>query len=149
MTLKAPTADAIVDLKAFGLETYLFCEDLRDELLSVFTSLKAFIGGLGMHGKIPLFDPKVPAYMENANLRFIKWAMNIDMVERTTQKVEIPESEIQSGDYFAVMRLDGLDPMIMYGTGSRSGHSVMALRFDGELYIVESQDAWYWPTHRI
>ena len=22
----------------------------------------------------------------------------------------------------------------------------MALRFDGELYIVESQDAWYWPT---
>jgi len=47
------------------------------------------------------------------------------------------------------MRLDGLDPMIMYGTGSRSGHSVMALRFDNELYIVESQDAWYWPTHRI
>lgn len=25
----------------------------------------------------------------------------------------------------------------------------MALRFDGELYIVESQDAWYWPVHRI
>jgi hypothetical protein len=22
----------------------------------------------------------------------------------------------------------------------------MALRFDGELYIVESQDGWYWPT---
>mmetsp|Transcript_8979 Transcript_8979/g.15194 ORF Transcript_8979/g.15194 Transcript_8979/m.15194 type:complete len:185 (-) Transcript_8979:362-916(-) len=47
------------------------------------------------------------------------------------------------------MRLDGLDPMIMFGTGSRSGHSVMALRFEGELYIVESQDAWYWPIHRI
>jgi hypothetical protein len=25
----------------------------------------------------------------------------------------------------------------------------MALRMDGELYIVESQDAWYWPIHRI
>jgi len=36
------------------------------------------------------------------------------------------------------MRLDGLDPMIMYGTGSRVGHNVMALRFDGELYVVES-----------
>lgn len=47
------------------------------------------------------------------------------------------------------MRLDGLDPMIMYGTGSHSGHSLMALRFDGELYIVESQDAWYWPVQRI
>lgn len=47
------------------------------------------------------------------------------------------------------MRLDGLDPMIMYGTGARVGHNVMALRFDGELYIVESQDAWYWPTHGL
>jgi len=37
----------------------------------------------------------------------------------------------------------------MWGTGSHSGHTVMALRFDGELYIVESQDAWYWPIHRI
>jgi len=102
-----------------------------------------------MHGKTPLFDPKVPAYMEAANINFMKWALNIELEERTTQKVLIPEENIQSGDYLAVMRLDGLDPMIMFGTGSRSGHSVMAMRFDGELYIVESQDAWYWPTHRI
>jgi len=87
--------------------------------------------------------------MEAANINFMKWALNIELEERSTRKVEIPEENIQSGDYFAVMRLDGLDPMIMFGTGSRSGHSVMAMRFDGELYIVESQDAWYWPTHRI
>jgi len=37
----------------------------------------------------------------------------------------------------------------MYGTGSHAGHSTMALRFDGELYIVESQDAWYWPTKNL
>jgi len=37
----------------------------------------------------------------------------------------------------------------MYGTGSHSGHSVVALRENGHLYIVESQDAWYWPTGRI
>lgn len=91
-----------------------------------------------MHGKTPLFSPKVPAYMEAANIRFMKWALNIELEERTVQKVEIPEENIQSGDYLAVMRLDGLDPMIMFGTGSRSGHSVMAMRFDGELYIVES-----------
>jgi len=47
---------------------------------------------------------------------------------------------------FAIMRLDGLDQIIMYGTGSAIGHNTMAMRFDGELYIVESQDAWYWPT---
>ena len=47
------------------------------------------------------------------------------------------------------MRLDGLDPIIMYGSGSHAGHSTMALRFDGELYIVESQAAWYWPKVNI
>lgn len=91
-----------------------------------------------MHGYIHTFQPKVPEYMEKANKEFMKWAVNYDLVERPTRKVQIDQSQIKSGDYFAVMRLDGLDPMIMYGTGSHSGHTVMAMRFDGELYIVES-----------
>lgn len=70
-----------------GLETYLFCEDLRDELLSVFTSVKAFVGGLGVNGKIPLTRPKVPEYMEKANINFIKWAMNLDFEERPIRKI--------------------------------------------------------------
>jgi len=122
---------------------------MQDELLSVWTSIKAFVGGLGLHGKVPLFGPKVPEYMEKANIDFLKWSLEYEMETRETQKVVIDESEIGSGDYFAVMRLDGLDPMIMYGTGSHSGHSVAALEMDGVMYIVESQDAWYWPTHRI
>lgn len=75
----------------------------------------------------------------------------MDMVfePRKTQDVPFDESLVKSGDYFAVTRLDGLDPIVMLGTGSHSGHSVMALRFDGELYIVESQDGWYWPVHGI
>jgi hypothetical protein len=149
LNFKLPTTDAEIDMSKFGLETYLFCEHLQDELLSVFTTIKAFVGGLGLHGRIPLFEPKVPEYMEKANLDFLKWSINYDLKERSIKKVEIDESQIQSGDYFAVMRMDGLDPMIMYGTGSHSGHTVMALRFDGEVYIVESQDAWYWPVHRI
>lgn len=56
---------------------------------------------------------------------------------------------IQSGDFLSITRLDGVDPIIMYGSGAHAGHSVMALRFDGELYIIESQDGWYWPRHGI
>jgi hypothetical protein len=37
-----------------------------------------------------------------------------------------------------IMRVDGLDQLIMAATGSHAGHMVMALRFDGELYIVEA-----------
>jgi hypothetical protein len=37
-----------------------------------------------------------------------------------------------------ILRLDGLDPMLAIGVGSHAAHVVMALRFEGELYIVES-----------
>lgn len=47
------------------------------------------------------------------------------------------------------MRLDGLDPIVMLGTGSHAGHTTMALRIDGVLNVVESQDAWYWPVQNI
>ena len=37
------------------------------------------------------------------------------------------------------MRMDGISQFIMYGTGSHCAHSVMALRFDGELYMSKAQ----------
>ena len=87
--------------------------------------------------------------MEEANVKFLSEAMELVLEEREIQKVEIDPDLIQSGDFFAIFRLDGLDPMQMYATGSHAGHATMALRFDGELYVVESQDAWYWPTHGL
>ena len=89
-----PSDLALSDIDNNGLENYLFCESLNDELLSLITTLKAFIGGLGLHGHIPLFNPKVPKYMEEANKEFLKWGINWDLEERTTRKVEIDESLI-------------------------------------------------------
>lgn len=109
----------------------------------------AFVGGISDHPNIPIVGSHVPKYMEKANVAWLA-SFGYDLVERDIKKVEIDEDLIQSGDYFAVTRLDGLDPMIMYGTGSHSGHSVMAMRFpDDGLYIVESQDGWYWPQHGL
>jgi hypothetical protein len=71
------------------------------------------------------------------------------LVKREITDVEIDESLINSGDFLAIMRLDGVDPIIMYGSGTHAGHSTMALRFDDGLYVVESQDGWYWPVHGI
>lgn len=75
--------------------------------------------------------------------------MNYDIKEREIKSYPYDENLIQSGDFISITRLDGVDPIIMYGSGSHAGHSVMALRFDGELYIIESQDGWYWPRHGI
>ena len=65
----------------------------------------------------------------------MKWGMNFTPEIREIIKIEIDERSIQSGDLFTIMRMDGIDQMIMFGTGSRNGHTVMALRFDGELYF--------------
>lgn len=69
--LNVPGEAAQTDLELRGLSTFLFCEAFQDELLSVLNTAKAFVGGLGLHGKDPLFQPKVPKYMEDANKEFL------------------------------------------------------------------------------
>ena len=49
----------------------------------------------------------------------------------------------------AITRFDGLDQLIEWGTGSRSGHSAVIYEIDGEKWVVESSDAWYWPKKYI
>ena len=106
----------------------------------MFTTMKAFLGGLTDHPHWPIIGTHVPPYMEKANLDFLREAMGIEYEERQIKNVDIDPDTVKSGDFLGIMRLDGAGSLIMYGTGSRVGHNVMALRFDGVLYIVESTD---------
>ena len=127
----------------------MFCDGYIDTFLSVFNFALQFLGGLGTNPYLPIIGSHIPEYMEKANTKFLTDTMDYTMEVRNITDYDYGEHNIQSGDFLAIMRLDGLDPIIMYGTGTHAGHTVMALRFDGELYIVESQDGWYWPTHGI
>ena len=60
------------------------------------------------------------------------------MIKRSSGRINVPASEIKSGDYLAILRLDGLDPLIMWGTGGHTGHTAVAVWFGDELYICES-----------
>ena len=76
--------------------------------------------------------------------------MNIQLTPRVrTELTDFDESLIKSGDTLVIMRMDGLDPLIMYGTGTHVGHCVMAMWYEDGLYVIESQDAWYWPRKGI
>ena len=55
----------------------------------------------------------------------------------TSKTTTIDTELIQSGDALVVTRLDGLDQMIGWGVGSHIGHTAIAMREQGELYIVE------------
>jgi len=141
--------DSKVVIQKNGIQMYMFCDGYVDTFISVFNTVLAFVGGLGTNPYIPIFGSHVPEYMVEKNLKFLNDTIGYDMQPRSIEEYDYDESLIQSGDFLAIMRLDGVDPIIMYGSGTHSGHSVMALRFDGELYIIESQDGWYWPIHGI
>jgi hypothetical protein len=53
----------------------------------------------------------------------------------------IDAASVRSGDYLAILRFDGLDPMIGFGTGfGGTGHSAVALWRNGTLFVVEATD---------
>lgn len=114
-----------------------------------------FFGGLiGAH---------VPEWTAEDNLKFLKDHMGVTMEERKIQRyklfvlaysyvfrVDIDKSQVKSGDFLGVMRLDGLDPMLAWAMGSHTGHTTIALWIDGELYVCESTiKSKYWPTNGV
>lgn len=137
--------DAKGDIEKNGIQVYMMCEGYVDTFISVINTLLPFIGGRGLDPTKPFEGSHIPPFMEKANIDFLKSAMNWNLEVREIQEYEYDESLIHSGDFFAVTRLDGMNSIIMYGSGSHSGHSVMALWIDGQLNIIESQDDNYWP----
>jgi hypothetical protein len=54
--------------------------------------------------------------MEEANLEFLRNNMQWDLEKREVDFIEYDESKFKTTKH----RLDGVDPLIMYGTGSSS-----------------------------
>lgn len=66
------------------------------------------------------------------------------------QNVDIPKESVRSGDFMGIIRLDGLETMQVWGTGARTGHTVVCMWEDGELYVYESTDKTsYWDIPNI
>ena len=55
------------------------------------------------------------------NLAFLKLQAFDDMAERSVEDVPIAAEDINDGDFFGVLRLDGLDPMLAWAMGARTG----------------------------
>ncbi len=154
ISLKNLTDNDILDLKVNGVRMFAFCQGFLTSTHSFIMSLKLYLGGIGKNPDsiIPITRPSVPEYMEKANVDFLNRYVNNQLIKREqygNAVLNFDISEIKTGDFVAIYRLDGLDPLIMFGTGSRIGHSAVACWIDGELYVLESQDGWYWPKRGI
>lgn len=102
-----------------------------------------------------LFAPEFTQGVDNRsaerNVDFLNRYTPNPMAPRDPKSSTAPPAEqVHSGDFFGVIRLDGLDPMLAWAMGSTTGHTTVALWIDGELYICESTAVSnYWPVNGI
>ena len=152
IVLKRITQDDKDEIKLNGVKVYGFCLGFINTIKSLLTTFKAFYGGLGNDPKAknPKFRPNVPKDMERANLRIMELFNHYTPERRNNTIVNFDKSIVKSGDFLLISRLDGIDPLIMMGAGGRSGHSAVCTWMDdGDLYVIEIQDGWYWPKSGI
>lgn len=95
-----------------------------------------FAGGLGKNPKVYFFGSKPPLRQQQLNVDFIEAGTNYRWKERTPHYVNLSSYEVKSGDFLAITRMDGLDQIIEYGSGSHAGHSALVLEVDGVMSVV-------------
>ena len=151
IVLKRITKDDRDEIKVNGVKLLSFCTSFKNTIKSFFKTLKAFYGGLGLdpNAKNPRFRPTLTKDVEKANLRILELFNHYTPERRNNTVVNIDKKNVKTGDAILISRLDGVDPMIMLGAGGRAGHTCVCSWYGDELYVLESQDGWYWPRHGI
>jgi hypothetical protein len=137
----APNTQEAQDAQLNGLRVHLLPCGLLGSVTSLLKTIQLYQDG---DNTTALFDNNY-AFLTERNV----WPASAAVFNRTVPAAAIKAS-VRSGDYLAVTRFDGLDPMIMFGTGGRTGHSAVAVWDGPELYVMESTDAnpfgkVFWP----
>ncbi|CAD8091658.1 unnamed protein product [Paramecium primaurelia] len=136
--------------KYSGAYIFRTCDYLENWFGDLLMTLELFFGGFSSNPYLgPIFGSHPPDWMVRSNIELIERATGYRWQERPNVVVDLKADEVNNGDFLAVTRFDGLDQIIEWGTGGRIGHSAMIFEIDGEKYVIESQDAWYWPTKKI
>lgn len=130
------------DIQHLGIRIFQFRNGPSETLLAVLDTALLFTGTL---------TKGVSSRASTRNIDFLSVFRGMALKPRKDPGgVMLNESEIGSGDFFGILRLDGLDPMLTWGMGSSTGHTAVAAWEDGVLYIAESTvNSSYWPTNGI
>ena len=116
------------EIRVNGIRFFSFCQGFWSSFKSVLKTLTLFLGGFSTNPNLPIIGSHVPKYMEKANIQFLEEFVNFTQIERKNKGKVLPlnKTNIKTGDYVAIHRYDGLDPLIMFGTGSHTGHYAVA-----------------------
>jgi hypothetical protein len=134
--------EELQDLQEIGVRVFILDKSIRSTLLDVYKTFR-------LYRAIMTRGPGVSKAVAEDNAAFLRSFAHDDMQPKPVL-AQISVDDLQSGDFIGVVRLDGLDPMIMWGTGSRLGHTGLILRQDGKVFVCESTSSSnYWPKDGI
>ena len=152
IVLKYITQNDKDEIKINGIKLYSFCNGLGTTIQSLLMTFKAYYGGIGYDPKAknPRFRPSISRAQEKANLRILELYNHYTPERRKNNTiVNFDKNIVKTGDVMVLSRMDGIDQLIMIGAGGRVAHCVVCAWRDNELYVLEAQDAWYWPRKGI
>eukprot|EP00727_Mastigamoeba_balamuthi_P009416 m51a1_g5097 hypothetical protein (539) ;mRNA; f:283703-285716 len=133
----------VYDLQTLGVRVFQFPRGFAGTAVDVVRTAAMWAGYLTGHD--------MPAFSVEDNVRFMQSHMNYTMARRPVTRVDVDQSEFHSGDFLGIIRLDGLDPMLAWAMGSRTGHTALILEMaPGQLSVCESTTKHnYWPVDGI
>lgn len=115
-----------------GINVLRSCDDISNWLSDIWMLVKVFVGGHGMNEHMPILGSKIWNYQLQANIDMIYELTGHKWERREQNKViHYPKDQINSGDMIAIVRFDGIDNMIHFGSGSYIGHTAIILEKDG------------------
>ena len=123
--------DELEDLKQIGVRVFCLAQSMRGTFTDIYKTVQLFRSFVSR-------GPAVSADVEERNVAFLQTFASYNM-EGKPEIAHIEAVDLQSGDLIGVVRLDGLDPTIMWGTGSRLGHTAIILREQDTVWVCESQ----------
>jgi hypothetical protein len=130
------------DLETKGIRIFRFHEDRPTTLANIVKTFEMFV---------PEFTKRVPTTVAQMNIDMLQKYSKFEITARDPLSNLPPKAkDVKSGDFFGIMRLDGLNPLLAWAMGSTTGHTTVALWMDGELNVCESTiDDAYWPTDGV
>jgi hypothetical protein len=132
----------LFDIQYNGFRVFMFSKGPEAIIKYVVSTIELFNAEFSGPGVDPKYGAKNAAFLNNYT--------DFSYQPRSIQNVDIDPSQINSGDFFGITRMDGLDPMICWGMGGTTGHTTTALWVGDELNVCESTvNDDYWPTNGV
>lgn len=129
-----------------GVRVFRFYSGVIDTIGQLLDTVELFIPSLS--------EPTLDANSMKLNRQLMLQYANLPTFDRPAQYTltGIDPSLINTGDFLAISRADGLGTFEQLGTGEATSHTAVAVRLGPEraLFVVESTDTTsYWPNPNI